>query len=82
MTLSEIASEDSRFFEKEALPPSEEFPEGNRVIFLGERTYGVAAQVSTTTDKTLSAILAICLPNSLSLITDFANDTRLSVFPI
>jgi 5'-3' exoribonuclease 1 len=66
MTLSEIASEDPRFVEKEALPLSEEFPEGSGVFFLGERAYGVAAQVSTTTDKTRSVIPAVRLPNSLS----------------
>jgi 5'-3' exoribonuclease 1 len=59
MTLSEVASEDPRFLEREAPPLSEEFPEGSKIFFLGEHAYGVAAQVSATTDTTLSVILAV-----------------------
>ncbi|KAJ7767274.1 exonuclease II [Mycena metata] len=58
MTLSEVASEDPRFLEREAPPLSEEFPEGSKIFFLGEHAYGVAAQVSATTDNALSVILA------------------------
>ncbi|KAJ6517993.1 exonuclease II [Mycena vitilis] len=58
MTLSEVASEDPRFLEREAPALSEEFPEGSKIFFLGEHAYGVAAQVSATTDTTLSVILA------------------------
>ncbi|KAJ7157550.1 exonuclease II [Mycena crocata] len=58
MTLSEVSSEDPRFLEREAPPLSDEFPEGSRIFFLGEHAYGVAAQVSATTDTTLSVILA------------------------
>ncbi|KAJ7785537.1 exonuclease II [Mycena olivaceomarginata] len=58
MTLSQVASEDPRFLEREAPPLSEEFPEGSKIFFLGEHAYGVAAQVSATTDSTLSVILA------------------------
>ena len=53
MTLSEVASEDLRFAAKEAPPLSEEFPEGIKIFFLGEHAYGVAAQVSSATEKTL-----------------------------
>jgi 5'-3' exoribonuclease 1 len=59
MTLSQVASEDPRFLEREAPPLSEEFPEGSKIFFLGEHAYGVAAQVSATTDSTLSVILAV-----------------------
>ncbi|KAF7319188.1 5'-3' exoribonuclease 1 [Mycena chlorophos] len=58
MTLSQVASEDPRFMEREAPPLSEEFPEGSKIFFLGEHAYGVAAAVSATTDTTLSVILA------------------------
>ncbi|KIM73715.1 hypothetical protein PILCRDRAFT_80815 [Piloderma croceum F 1598] len=58
MTLSEVASEDPRFAEKDAPPLSEEFPEGSKIFFLGEHAYGVAAQVSGTTESALSVILA------------------------
>ncbi|KAJ7082372.1 exonuclease II [Mycena belliarum] len=58
MTLSEVSSEDPRFLEREAPPLSEEFPEGSKIFFLGEHAYGVAAQVSATTDVALSVILA------------------------
>jgi 5'-3' exonuclease len=70
-SLSEVASEDPRFAEKE-VPLSEEFPEGSKIFFLGEHAYGVAAQVSLATDKTLPVILAVrvsssvlseCMPN-------------------
>jgi len=59
MCLAEVVSEDSRFMEREAPPLSEEFPEGTKVFFLGEHAYGVAAQVNSITDETLSVILAV-----------------------
>ena len=59
MCLSEVASEDPRFLEREAPKLSEEFPEGSKIFFLGEHAYGVAAQVSATTETTLSVILAV-----------------------
>jgi 5'-3' exoribonuclease 1 len=59
MTLSEVASEDPRFLERDAQPLSEEFPEGSKIFFLGEHAYGVAAQVSSTTETTLSVLLAV-----------------------
>ncbi|EKM58546.1 uncharacterized protein PHACADRAFT_117592 [Phanerochaete carnosa HHB-10118-sp] len=58
MAVSEVASEDARFMEKEAPPLSEEFPNGSKVFFLGEHAYGVAAQVFETTKDTLSIVLA------------------------
>ncbi|TBU45695.1 hypothetical protein BD309DRAFT_859613 [Dichomitus squalens] len=58
MAVSEVNSEDPRFLEKEAPPLSEEFPDGSKVFFLGEHAYGVAAQISATTQDTLSVILA------------------------
>ena len=59
MVLPEVISEDPRFLEKEAPPLSEEFPTGTKVFFLGDHAYGVAAQVSDTTDKTISVMLAV-----------------------
>ncbi|KZT29735.1 hypothetical protein NEOLEDRAFT_470473 [Neolentinus lepideus HHB14362 ss-1] len=58
MSLSEVMSEDPRFMEKEAPPLSEEFPEGSKVFFLGEHAYGVAAQITGTTQDSLSVVLA------------------------
>ncbi|KAJ6560949.1 exonuclease II [Mycena sp. CBHHK59/15] len=58
MTLSDVSSEDPRFLERDAPLLSEEFPEGSKIFFLGEHAYGVAAQVSATTDTTLAVILA------------------------
>ncbi|KAH6913536.1 exonuclease II [Coprinopsis sp. MPI-PUGE-AT-0042] len=58
MCLQEVASEDPRFLEREPPPLAEEFPEGSKVFFLGEHAYGVAAQVSGTTETSLSVILA------------------------
>jgi 5'-3' exonuclease len=60
MTLSQIASEDPRFAEREAPPLSEEFPEGSKVFFLGEHAYGVAAQISSTDRDSLAVVLAVC----------------------
>lgn len=59
MCLTQVASEDPRFLERDAPPLSEEFPEGSKIFFLGEHAYGVAAQVSATTDTSLSVILAV-----------------------
>ncbi|TFK49939.1 hypothetical protein OE88DRAFT_1752007 [Heliocybe sulcata] len=58
MSVSEVMSEDVRFMEKEAPPLSEEFPEGSKVFFLGEHAYGVAAQITGTTQDSLSVVLA------------------------
>ncbi|KAJ3799720.1 exonuclease II [Lentinula aff. detonsa] len=58
MTVSAVGVEDPRYVERPAPPLSEEFPEGSKIFFLGEHAYGVAAQVSATTDNSLSVILA------------------------
>ncbi|KAG6827914.1 hypothetical protein H0H92_009983 [Tricholoma furcatifolium] len=58
MCLPEVVSEDPRYLERAAPPLSEEFPDGSKIFFLGEHAYGVAAQVSSTTEKSLSVILA------------------------
>lgn len=59
MTVSAVGAEDPRYLERPAPPLSEEFPEGSKIFFLGEHAYGVAAQVSATTDTSLSVILAV-----------------------
>ena len=59
MVLSNVISEDPRFMERKAPPLSEEFPPGSKVFFLGDHAYGVAAQVSSTTDTTLQVLLAV-----------------------
>lgn len=59
MVVTEVASEDPRYMEKEPPPLSEEFPVDSKVFFLGEHAYGVAAQVSATTNDTLSVVLAV-----------------------
>ncbi|KAG5645098.1 hypothetical protein DXG03_006912 [Asterophora parasitica] len=58
MCLSEVVSEDPRYLERAAPPLSEEFPDGSKIFFLGEHAYGVAAQVSATTESSLSVVLA------------------------
>lgn len=57
--LQEVISEDPRFLEQAPPPMSEEFPDGSRIIFLGEHAYGVAAQVSATTEDSLTIIIAV-----------------------
>lgn len=59
MAISQVASEDPRFLEREPPPLSEEFPDACKIFFLGEHAYGVAAQVASTTNETLSVILAV-----------------------
>jgi len=59
MTLTSVISEDERYLERPAPPIAEEFPEGSRIFFMGEHAYGVAAQVSATTETSLSVILAV-----------------------
>lgn len=59
MSISNVVAEDPRFMERKAPPLSEEFPPGSKVFFLGEHAYGVAAQVSATTDTTLQVVLAV-----------------------
>lgn len=59
LTVSDVVSEDPRFLERKAPPLSEEFPEKSKIFFLGEHAYGVAAQVSATTEDALSVILVV-----------------------
>jgi hypothetical protein len=59
MCVTEVTSEDPRYRERDPPPIAEEFPEGSKVFFLGEHAYGVAAQVSGTTEDTLAVILAV-----------------------
>lgn len=59
MAVPEVSSEDVRYLEQDPPPLSEEFPENSKIFFLGEHAYGVAAQVSGTTEDTLSVILAV-----------------------
>lgn len=59
MSVPEVVSEDPRYAERAPPPLSEEFPEGSRIFFLGEHAYGVAAQVSGTTEDSLSVVLAV-----------------------
>lgn len=59
MSLSDVPSEDPRFKERGAPPISDEFPDGSKIFFLGEHAYGVAAQVSSSSDNALSVILAV-----------------------
>jgi len=59
MTITSVTSEDPRYIERVPPPLSEEFPVGTKVFFLGEHAYGTAAQISGTTDATLSVVLAV-----------------------
>ena len=79
MVISQVASEDPRFLEKEAPPLSEEFPDGCKIFFLGEHAYGVAAQVASTTNDTLSVILAV--RHKAPFFNSFRL-TRCEVFPL
>lgn len=54
-----VVSEDPRYIEKAAVPLSEEYPEGSKVIFLGEHAYGVAALINATAQTTLSVVIAV-----------------------
>lgn len=69
MTVPEVVSEDPRFVERPPPPLSEEFPVESKVFFLGEHAYGIAAQVSETSDKDgkLSVVLAVRLPHPAAL---------------
>ena len=66
MAVTEVHSEDPRFLEKAPPPLSEEFPLGSKVFFLGEHAYGVAAQVSGTTQDSLSVILAVSIASDVA----------------
>ncbi len=62
MAVPDVLSEDPRYLERPPPPLSEEFPPESKVFFLGEHAYGIAAQVSETSDKDekLSVVLAVC----------------------
>jgi 5'-3' exonuclease len=47
--------------EQKAPPIAEEFPNGEKVIFLGQMAYGAAAQVTSTSGDKLGISLAVCL---------------------
>jgi 5'-3' exoribonuclease 1 len=80
MILTNVVSEDQRFVERKAPPLSEEFPSGSKVFFLGEHAYGVAAQVSATTESTLSVVLAVSDSSPCPLVT--AEVESLTVLPV
>jgi len=61
MCLPELASEDSRIFERDASPLSEESLRIARFFLPGGHAYGVADVVSSTTETSLSVILAVRL---------------------
>lgn len=73
--LQDVVSEDPRFLEKDAPPLNVEFPEGSRIIFLGEHGYGVAAQVSATNETSLSVTLAVRLRLFVIIQTSFEQGT-------
>lgn len=56
-----------KLISQERAPPplKEEFPVGERVIFLGNMAYGVAAQVSSTGEKAMDINLAVSLSTTL-----------------
>lgn len=58
MAVTQVTFEDERYFEKDAPPLAQEFPNGEKVIFLGDMAYGIAGQVTNTTDSTLDISLA------------------------
>ncbi|KAK8854783.1 hypothetical protein IAR55_003522 [Kwoniella newhampshirensis] len=58
LAVNQVTFEDERYLEQDAPPMAHEFPEGERVIFLGQLAYGTAAQVLGTTEKTLDVGLA------------------------
>lgn len=82
MTISSSAGvEDPRFVERAAPKLEDEFPEGSRIFFLGEHAYGVAAQVSGTTDDSLSVVLAVSIEFSIYVIACRIDSYQL-VFPL
>lgn len=59
MAVSQVAFEDERYIEQPAPPVESEFPEGERVIFVGQHAYGTAAQVVRSGNNTLDVSLAV-----------------------
>ncbi|WWC90706.1 uncharacterized protein L201_005643 [Kwoniella dendrophila CBS 6074] len=58
LAVNQVSFEDERYIEQPAPPMSEEFPDGEKVIFMGGAAYGTAAQVIGTTETTLDVSLA------------------------
>lgn len=58
LAVTQVAFEDERYVEQSAPPMAQEFPEGEKIIFLGQMAYGTAAQVTATTEKTLDISIA------------------------
>ncbi|WVR07588.1 hypothetical protein IAU60_004630 [Kwoniella sp. DSM 27419] len=58
LAVNQVTFEDERYLEQDAPPMGYEFPDGEKVIFLGHMAYGTAAQVIKTTEKTLDVGLA------------------------
>ncbi|BEJ17836.1 hypothetical protein CspHIS471_0701040 [Cutaneotrichosporon sp. HIS471] len=58
MLVNQVVHEDERFIEKDAPPIAQEFPVGEKVIFLGALAYGGAAQVAGTDGDTLDVALS------------------------
>ncbi|OWZ62180.1 hypothetical protein AYX15_05666 [Cryptococcus neoformans] len=60
MAVSQVTFEDERFLERAPPDLKVDFPVGERVLFLGDMHYGLAAQVSAINEEaqTLSVILA------------------------
>lgn len=79
MVMSQVASEDPRFLEKDPVPLAEEFPQASKIFFLGEHAYGVAAQVTDTTETTLSVTLAVRVDNNILCDT---NPHKQQFFPL
>jgi 5'-3' exoribonuclease 1 len=59
MTVSQVTFEDERYIEQPAPPVEDEFPEGERVIYVGQQAYGTAAQVVRSGNNTLDVSLAV-----------------------
>ncbi|KAL8286442.1 hypothetical protein RQP46_004459 [Phenoliferia psychrophenolica] len=61
-TVQNVTSEDVRFMEQPPTPIEEEYPEGDKVFFLGSVAYGVPAQVTGHEGESLSIRIAF-FPN-------------------
>ncbi|ORX38527.1 putative exonuclease [Kockovaella imperatae] len=58
LAVSHVTFEDERYLEKDAPPMAEEFPNGEKVIFMGSMAYGTAGQVVSTTSTSMDIGLA------------------------
>lgn len=84
LAVKEVAFEDERYIvsptmhlvawtdisqEQPATPMVDEFPVGEKVIFLGDHAYGVAAQVQSVTDDSLNINIAVsAVPCSMAML--------------